>query len=184
MTGFGYLAHLKGQKIFSNYETTFSEEIIGVQSFINNIKQAKIDQDEYYKNSLYLATEFQKILNSIGSSTGEILFIDAFCSELRKHDIDFFYDTQRFNNIHLRMRIHTDYIFQTFKYHMDNTPCNFDRCQKAHKIYVYSYKPRKHKHVMCFDATKVGQMYNTKEICYDELDIPKKNKGRKSKEDD
>ena len=172
MTGVAYLAHMEGQKIYSNFKTTFSEEVIGVQAFIDNLRKSP----KKYADCIYMATEFQKILNSLGSSTKEVLFIDGFCSELRKLDIDFFYDTQRFNNIHLRMRIHTDYIFQPFKYHMDNTPCNIDRCKKPHKICLHSAKPFSPKIKKIFDATKVGQLYNTKEICYDELRVPNKNK--------
>ena len=183
MTGIGYLSHLKGQKIFSNYTTDFSEEIIGLQAVIDAIKEqsellrdGEIEESKF-KNSMLLISEMQKLLNSIGSSTGEIKFIDNFCSEIRKHDLDCCYDTQRFNNIHLRLRLHTDVIFQPIKYHYDDSPCNFDRCKKPHKIRLFSYKPFKERPVLIFDATKVGQMYNSDEIIIDELRIPKKSKG-------
>lgn len=182
MTGIGYLAHLSGQEIYSNYTTTFSSEQLGLQAMIdqiktesNRLKDGEIKESKF-KNSMLLVSEMQKILNSLGSSTKEVIFIDAFCSEIRKHDLDFCYDTQRFNNVHLRLRLHTDVIFQPFKYHLDNSPCNFDRCKRDHKIYLYSYKPHIAKPVKIFDATRVGQLYNSDEIIMDELKIPNKRK--------
>lgn len=177
MSTMAYLHHLQGNRVYSNFYTSFSEEIIGLQGMIDKITK----HDEDYSDSLLLASEMQKLLNSLGSTTNEVLFIDNFCSELRKHDVDFFYDTQRFNNVHLRLRLHTDYIFQPFKFHMDNTPCNFDRCKLPHKVYLYSYKPMKSNPILKIDATKAGKLYNTKEIIEDDLRIPKKeySKGKK-----
>lgn len=189
MTGTAYLAYLQGQKIYSNYYTPFSEEVLGLQQMIDRIKKesellknGEIEESRF-KNSMLLVSEMQKILNSIGSMTKEIVFIDNFCSEIRKHDLDLCYDTQRFNNIQKRLRIHTDVILQPFKYHMDNTPCNFDRCKKPHKIYLYSAKPHIPKVRKIFDATKVGQLYNSNEIIFDELKIPDKKKDKIVMED-
>ena len=184
MTGIGYMAHMAGQTIYSNYYTDFSEEVIGLQAMIDMIKEEsdKLKRGEIkeskFKNSMLLVSEMQKILNSIGSTTNEIIFIDNFCSEIRKHDLDFCYDTQRYKNIHLRLRTHTDNIFLPMKYHLDNTPCNFDRCKKAHKIYLYSFKPHMPKPRLIFDAVRVGKMYNSNEIVMDELKIPNKRKKR------
>jgi hypothetical protein len=182
MTTIGYLSHLEGQKIYSNYTTDFSEEVLGLQAMIDKIKEEsdRLKNEEIieskFKNSMLLVSEMQKILNSIGSTNDEIIFIDNFCSEIRKHDLDLCYDTQRYKNIHLRLRTHTDNIFLPLKFHMDNTPCNFDRCKKDHKIYLYSYKPHFAKPRMIIDATVAGKMYNSNEIIYDILKIPKKNK--------
>lgn len=187
MTGIAYLSYLEGQKIYSNYYTTFSEEVIGLQAMIDQIKDESIKLKEgeitesKFKNSMLLVSEMQKVLNSIGSTTKEIIFIDNFCSEIRKHDLDLCYDTQRFNNVQKRLRVHTETILQPFKYHMDNQPCNFDRCKKAHKIFLYSFKPYIPKVRKIFDATKVGQLYDSNEIIYDELKIPNK---KKIREDD
>lgn len=171
MTGTSYLDYLAGRKVWANYETDFAEETIGFQAMINKIRkeyQAGVDRD-----LILCITEMQQIINSIGSKTDQVLFIDMFASQLRKYDVDLYYDTQRFNNIHKRLRIHTDNIFMPYKTHMDNEPCNFDRCKKEHKIFLYSLKPPRRQWLRVFHAPNVGKHYNSKEIVYDTLIIPK-----------
>lgn len=171
MTGFGYLDYLEGSKIYSNYHTTFSEEVMGFQGMINKLRGVMSP------NVKLLVSEMQNVLNSIGSTQQQVLFIDSFASQMRKIDVDLYYDTQRLMNIHKRLRVHTDVILVPYKCHMDNRPCYFNRCQKPHKIFVYSHKPYREKPITCFDASEVGKMYNTFEIVYDALNIPKKQKG-------
>jgi len=170
MVGYAYLDYLKGKHIWSNFETTFSEEVIGMQKMIEQIG------DKEHPDTILLISEMQQVLNSIGSSYDQILFIDMFASQLRKLDVDLYYDTQRFNNIHKRLRVHTDVILIPKKYHIDNSPCNFNRCMKPHKIYIYSEKPYINEHRIIFDASRVGQLYNTKEIVMDKLIIPSRKK--------
>lgn len=170
MVGYAYLDFLKSKHIWSNFNTTFSEEIIGMQTMIELIGS------EEKPDTILLISEMQQVLNSIGSSYDQILFIDSFASQLRKLDVDLYYDTQRFFNIHKRLRIHTDVILIPKKYHMDNSPCNFNRCLKPHKIYVYSEKPYIDKYRVIFDASLVGKLYNTKEIVMDKLVIPSRKK--------
>lgn len=170
MTGVSYLDSVKGRTVWSNYHTVFSDEVIGMQAMIEKIG------NEPHPGLILCVSEMQQVLNSIGSTYDQILFIDMFASQLRKLDVDLYYDTQRFNNIHKRLRIHTDNIFVPYKCHMDNRPCNFNRCMKPHKIFLYSHKPRKDKWCAIFDASKVGKLYNTKEIVMDKLIIPSKKK--------
>jgi hypothetical protein len=170
MTGYSYLDYLNKKHIWSNYETDFSEKICGMQEMINEIG------DTPHVDTIMCISEMQLVLNSIGSSYDQILFIDMFASQLRKLDVDLYYDTQRFNNIHKRLRIHTDVILVPHKFHFDNSECNFNRCKKPHKIYVYSHKPQKYHWLKIFDATKVGKHYNTNEIVMDKLIIPSKKK--------
>lgn len=170
MTGLSYLDFLSGRKVWSNYQTTFADEVIGMQAMIEKIGT------EPNPDLVLAVSEMQQVLNSIGSSFDQILFIDMFASQLRKLDVDLYYDTQRFNNIHKRLRIHTDIILIPYKTHMDNSPCNFDRCMKPHKIFLYSLKPRKPDYRCIFDASKVGKLYNSKEIIFDKLSIPSKKK--------
>lgn len=171
MTGIAYLDSLKGKTIWSNYQTTFSDRVIGMQKMIDEIGGTP------HPDLILCISEMQLVLNSIGSSYDQILFIDMFASQLRKLEVDLYYDTQRFNNIHKRLRIHTDVRFIPFKTHMDNSSCKFNRCMKPHKIYLYSDKPFFPKPKICFDASKVGKLYNTKEIVMDKIIIPKKKKG-------
>lgn len=167
MTGFAYIDYLAGKRIWSNYYTTFSEEVIGCQAMIEKIGNTP------NPNLILCITEMQTVLNSIGSTNEQILFIDSFASQLRKLDVDIYWDTQRFLNIQKRLRIHTDIIMIPIKFHMNNAQCNFNRCQKPHKIYVYSLKPPKRKARIIFDATEVGKLYNTKDIVIDKLKIKK-----------
>ena len=170
MVGFGYMDFLEKNKVYSNFNTNFSEEVIGFQAMINKLKGVPSP------NVKLMVSEMQNVLNSIGSTNQQVLFIDSFASQMRKIDVDLYYDTQRFMNIHKRLRVHTDVILIPYKTHLDNQPCYFNRCKKPHKIYVYSQKPFKSKPIICFDASEVGKKYDTYEIIYDTLNIPKKSK--------
>ena len=174
MTGYAYLDYLNGKHIWSNYNTDFSEKVCGFQEMINEIGQTP------HPDHILCISEMQQILNSLGSSQQQVLFIDMFASQLRKLDVDLYYDTQRYKNIHLRMRVHTDYVMIPYKTHTDNSPCNNDRCMKDHKIFVYCHKPEGYKKwIKVFDAVRVGKHYDNKQIIFDELKIPKKGKGKK-----
>ena len=171
MTGFGYLDHLADKIVWSNYHTTFSDEVIGFQAMINKLKGVNSP------DTIIGVSEMQNVLNSVGSTQQQVLFIDSFASQMRKIDVDLYYDTQRLMNIHKRLRVHTDIILIPYKTHMDNKPCYFNRCKKPHKIFVYSHKPFIEKPILCFDATEVGKLYDTYEIIYDVLELPKGKKG-------
>lgn len=178
MTGLAYLDYLEHKTIWSNYETVFSDKVIGLQAMIDKIG------NKPHPNLILCISEMQRLLNSIGSSQGEVLFIDAFASQLRKLQVNLYYDTQRFNNIHKRLRIHTDVIFIPMKYHFDNSPCMYNNCLKPHKIFLYSHKPRKHKWRCIFDASEVGKLYNTNEIVEDILRVPTKKKKQNDEVED
>ena len=187
-TGFGYLNHKKGVIIWSNYYTTFSDEIIGFQEMINRIKKERKPLKHYMDEPdrpdlLLLVTEMQEILNSCGSDQNKVLFVDSFAHQLRKYDVDLSYDTQRFKNIHVRLRTHTDRILLPFKRHFDLKPCYSTRCRKPHLIDVYSIKPDLADPIKRFDATKVGKMYNTMETVFDKLIIPNKKDIKKEMEE-
>jgi hypothetical protein len=171
MTGYLYQDYLEGKKIYTNYHTEFSEDILGFQAMINKLKGV------HSPDTILGISEMQTVLNSLGSTQQQVLFIDSFASQLRKIDVDIYYDTQRLMNIHKRLRVHTDVILIPYKTHLDNTPCYFNRCKKPHKIFVYSQKPFKQKPIVCFDASEVGKLYDTLEIIYDILELPKEKKG-------
>lgn len=171
MTGYLYQDYLEGKKIYTNYHTEFSDEVIGFQAMINKLKGV------HSPDTILGVSEMQNVLNSVGSTQQQVLFIDSFASQMRKIDVDLYYDTQRLMNIHKRLRVHTDIILIPYKTHMDNKPCYFNRCKKPHKIFVYSHKPFIEKPILCFDATEVGKLYDTYEIIYDALELPKGKKG-------
>lgn len=176
MTGYGYLDHLNRCEIWSNYYTNFSSEVIGLQKMIDKLRTEEID-----RHIILLVSEMGDLLDAIGSSQQEVLFINAFLRQLGKigedkGEVTLYYDVQRFNDIHLRMRIHTNVLLIPEKYHMDNTPCYLSKCKKDHKIYVYSNTPYHPRPVKCFNAKKIGEItgYNTYEIMKDTLKIPSK----------
>jgi len=179
MTGFGYLDYLEKKTIFSNYETTFSDEVIGFQEMINKITNELKPLTDYSKNEradiILLVTEMQEILNSCGSENNKILFVDSFIHQLRKYGVDLYYDTQRFMNVQKRLRTHTDIVFIPYKRHFDLSACYNTRCKKPHYIDVFSQKPYIEKPVVRFNALEVGKMYNTFQVVLDKLVIPKKN---------
>jgi hypothetical protein len=175
MTGLAYLDYLKGKEIWSNYYTDFSAKVIGFQEMINLIKQS-VKDEQIKPNLVLLVTEMRKILDAIGSSKEEILFIDDFAEQIRKLECTLYWDTQRFKSINNRLRIHTNVIFLPYKTHMDNTPCYNPKCMKEHKIWIFSHKPQIESPRICFNSFKVGKHYKTKEFCEDKLLIPKRGK--------
>jgi len=183
MTGYSYLDYLKGREIWSNYQTDFATEVIGFQQMINKVKES-VDNKTINPKLILCVTEMRKIIDAVGSSTEQVLFIDDFVEQIRKLQCALYYDTQRFNSIHKRLRIHTNVILLPYKTHMDDKPCLLPACMKPHKIYVYSHKPepRHNKYgepipAKCFNSIIVGKHYDTHEFCKDKLIIPKKLKG-------
>ena len=67
--------------------------------------------DERHDDLILCISEMGKILNSIGSKNEQVLFIEAFTSQMRKLRIELYWDTQRFRSIHVRLRTITDIIF-------------------------------------------------------------------------
>lgn len=188
MTGFGYLDSLAGKEVWSNYETTFSDEIIGMQAMINKIrtelKPLKSYNDNFERPGLVLlVTEMQEILNSCGSDNNKILFVDSFAHQLRKYGVDLYYDTQRFKNIQVRLRTHTDTILIPYKRHYDKKPCFSTQCLKPHLIDVYCIKPDREKPIIRFQAPVLGKKYNTYQVVYDKLFIPSKKKQERDDDD-
>lgn len=175
MTGYAYTDYLHNREIWSNYKTDFSE-FMGFQEMINRIEESVLNE-KINPKLILCVTEMRRILDAIGSTTEQVLYIDNFAEQIRKMDCVLYYDTQRFNSIHKRLRIHTNVILIPFKTHMDDRPCYLPSCMKPHKIYVYSHKPQISKPRVCFNAANVGQHFNTKEFCRDKLIMPKKTKG-------
>jgi hypothetical protein len=177
MTFYLYRYKLLGKTIWTNYYTTFSDEIMGFQQMITRIKELK--KNNQFCDVILGVTEMQKLINSIGSSTQETLFVDDFVSELRKLNADCFYDTQIFKSVHIRLRRHTENVRIPLKYHLTGEQCNYDRCEKKHIIKIYSQIPWKDRPIKIFKAWEVGKLYRSTEMIEDILLIPKKQKETK-----
>lgn len=171
MTGYAYLNYLRGKKIITNYKTDFSTTE-GLQKTVEYVNE-KIEDNTIAElaDTVICTTEIQKILDAIGSTKKQTLFIDSFAAQLRKTGIDWFWDTQRFNTIQIRLRIHTDMILIPYKTHMDNKSCSINNCKAEHKIFIYSHKPYNPKWIKCFIAAKVGMHYDSHEFINDSLHL-------------
>lgn len=180
MTGFNYLDYLNGAEVWTNYSCKFAEiENIGFQSMIDRLKKEE-NNGTLNRKIILSVSELGDILDSIGSTTNEVLFINSFLRQIGKlgedkGEIIFRGDLQRFFDLHKRFRIHTTNILIPAKFHIDdNTLCNSPKCKRKHKVKVYSYKPFYEKVIKIFDAEKVGNLYNTYQIIKDTLKIPSK----------
>jgi hypothetical protein len=185
MTGYALIDFNNKKEVWTNYETDFSETV-GFQEMINRVKENA--RNNQIKEGLVLCvTEMRKLLDAIGSFTEQVLFVDDFAEQIRKLKCSLYYDTQRYNSIHKRLRIHTNMVLIPYKTHFDDTPCYTPSCMKPHKIYVYSHKPENPINPKTgemiprkiFNAKVVGGHFNTEEFCYDKLVLPKREKNLK-----
>jgi hypothetical protein len=174
LTYYLYRYYLKDKKIWTNYETTFSDEVIGFQEMINRLKQMYRDKKKI--NIILGVTEMQELINSLGSDKYQTLFVDSFANQMRKLNTDCLYDTQILKSINIKLRRHTDNIRIPFKFHLNEDSCNFDRCQEKHLIDIYSYKPFQKEKLRRIKSWEVGKLYNTMDIIIDKLEIPKEEK--------
>jgi len=179
LTYYLYRYFLQNKKIWTNYETTFSDEVIGFQEMINRLKDMQKKQQKI--NIILGVTEMQDLINSIGSDKSQTLFVDSFANQMRKLNTDCLYDTQVFKSIQIKLRRHTEHIRIPFKLHLNEQQCNFDRCQEQHLIDIYSYKPFTKTPIKRIKAYEVGKLYNSMEVVIDKLEIPKEEKTQKVK---
>ena len=176
LTGFSYNDFVAGKEIWSNFQTDYSKEVIGLQTMINRLEENLVN-NKINPDIILAVTEIRRIIDAVGSTTEQILYIDNFVEQIRKMECVLYYDTQRFNSVHKRLRIHTNVILIPYKTHFDESACYLPSCMKPHKIYVYSHKPYRRNPVACFDSIETGRHYDTKEFCKDKLVLPKKPKG-------
>lgn len=173
LTFIGYLDAKRGRHVISNYKTSFSE-------FVPVEEIARMVVEENIRDTTILITEMQVYLNSLGVNSSDLKeFIGSVVGQSRKRNTDIHYDTQRYGDIHPRLRVQTDRAFLPRKFHRDGEPCNLDRCKKDHVIYLYQHDPYLHEEVLRLNAGAFADLYNSDEI----ITVPKKKpKRRKVKE--
>jgi len=175
-----YFYFCNGYEVWTNFKTKFSK-VKGFQRMINDLRKLREDEDKRKvpkskrKKIVLGVSEMQDLINSVGTTTQQAKFVNSFASQIRKLDADCFYDAQVFKNVHIGLRRHTEHIRIPFKTHIDGSECNYDRCTQNHYIEIYSQKPFKKKRIKRIKAWIVGKLYNTTEIIYDVLVIPKEN---------
>ena len=112
-----------------------------------------------------MITEMQLYLNSLGVNTKRLhKFIGEVVAQSRKRDVDIFYDSQRYTDIHPRLRVQTDRAFLPRKFHLDGSSCALDRCKKEHIIKLYQHDPFERYPILTLRADVAGQLYDSNEI--------------------
>jgi hypothetical protein len=171
-----YQDFLQGRKIFTNYYTTFSEQLP-----LKEIIQKILDNYQSYKKGVSIGiTETQVSFDSMGSPKAQTEFIMWFIQQSRKTNTDIYYDTQRLADVNKKLRVQTDNILQPVKIHSDGKLCPLDRCPRLdHFIKVYSLKPYRNKPItgnIVIDCSRVGKMYKTNQLVFDKMVIEKPKK--------
>lgn len=158
LTFTGYLDYQNGRKVISNYYTTFSE-------VVSTDKISDMVDNDNLQNVTILLSELQLYLNSLGGNTKNLRkFIGNVIGQSRKRNVDIHYDTQRYQDIHVRMRVQTDRVFIPRKYHYDGSPCQFDRCKQPHIIWLYQHEPYIKEPVISLKPEIVGKLYDSREL--------------------
>lgn len=158
LTFVGYLDYLSGRDVISNYKTSFSE-------FVSTERIAEMVIYEDIRDTTILLSELQLYMNSLGVNTKELRsFVGSVIGQSRKRNTDIHYDTQRYTDVHPRIRVQTDRAFLPRKFHADGKPCQLDRCDSAHFIYLYQHDPYMEQPVVKLQADKFGGLYDTNEI--------------------
>ena len=104
-------------------------------------------------------------MNSLGVNTKELRsFVGSVIGQSRKRNTDIHYDTQRYTDVHPRIRVQTDRAFLPRKFHTDGKPCQLDRCNKKHIIYLFQHDPYLEHPILKLQADKFGELYDTNEI--------------------
>jgi hypothetical protein len=158
LTFVGYLDYLSGRDVISNYKTSFSE-------FVSTERIAEMVIYEDIRDTTILVSELQLYMNSLGVNTKELRsFVGSVIGQSRKRNTDIHYDTQRYTDIHPRIRVQTDRAFLPRKFHGDGKPCQLDRCEKKHFIYLYQHDPYMEHPIVKLQADQFGGLYDTNEI--------------------
>jgi hypothetical protein len=171
LTFVGYVDSLRGRRVISNYKTSFSE-------YVPVEEIARMVVEDNIRDTTILITEMQVYLNSLGVNSNDLKeFIGSVIGQSRKRNTDIHYDTQRYGDIHPRLRVQTDRAFLPRKFHVDGEPCHRDRCKESHVIYLFQHDPYLHEEVIRLKAEAFADLYNTDEI----IAVPmRKSKRRKT----
>ena len=158
LTFVGYLDYLSGRDVISNYKTSFSE-------FVSTERIAEMVIYEDIRDTTILLSELQLYMNSLGVNTKELRsFVGSVIGQSRKRNTDIHYDTQRYTDVHPRIRVQTDRAFLPRKYHADGKPCQLDRCDSTHFIHLYQHDPYMEHPIVKLQADQFGGLYDTNEI--------------------
>lgn len=125
-------------KIFTNYYVSFADKIMSPEEMVHMFLNDEL------RNCIVAIDEMQVLFDShfgIQRSKGKKVSLQELIMRLaqqsRKRNVEIYYTTQRFANVHKVLRVHTNYVFEPVKYHYDGNICILDKCKEKHIIRVY-----------------------------------------------
>ena len=157
MTWLGYCDYLEGREVVSNYKTTFTEEK-NVEDMVNLFNTTDL------QNISFLIDELHVVFDSLGHKQGKMRLITNMITQTRKRKVDLYYTTQRYMNVHKRLRDMTAYILLPYKIHLDGNVCNIDSCKEEHEIVITSQVPQKPWPLKILNCTACGTLYDSNQI--------------------
>lgn len=163
---FGYQAYTKGQKVYTNFYTNFSE-MVTLNQLLDMFK------NEGLKDTLVILDEAQVYLMNMGVKAKTLKeIINLFIAQTRKRNVTVILTTQRYRNLHKQLRMQCDIVLIPIKFHIDNFGnigdiCHKDTCKNRHVIMIYNTMTSEYLNVVLYPE-KVGIMYNSDEIVFDE----------------
>ncbi len=172
-TYYGYQEYLEGKEVYSNYHTSFSK-LYTMNELIELFKNDKLS------NVVILMDEAQVYLSNQGAKKKVVNnLIGLFIAQTRKRNVDIYLTTQRFNNLHNQLRLHTDIILLPVKTHADGSICRKNLCKEPH--YIHVFMSTEEDELVCLKADEVGQLYNSDEIVLDTFYLEEEEKPTKKK---
>lgn len=149
--------------VFSNYYTTFSDEILTTQVMIEAFLQSKLN------NTSIGIDEIDKILGSYGARQKDIVYGEKLFSQGRRRNTDIYVTWQRYMDLHIRIRAFLEVILIPVKVHTDYSECHSHRCKKEHLIMVYSSKPFRKNPIKCLIVSEIGKLFDTNQIVNEDV---------------
>ena len=132
------LGRPSGVKVYTNYNVTFADKVMSPEDMVYMFMHDEL------KNCVIGIDEMQVLFDShFGikqSKKGKMSLqelIMRLAQQSRKRNVEIYYTSQRFANVHKVLRVHTNYLFEPIKYHYDGSVCILDRCNKKHFIRIY-----------------------------------------------
>jgi hypothetical protein len=158
MTWFGYEDYLEGRKVLSNYKTSFTE-MATVENMVEMFNTTDL------QDITFLIDEIHVVFDSLGHKQNKTRLITNMITQTRKRNVDLYFTTQRWKNVHTRLRSMTAYVLQPIKVHPESgRVCNQDSCKAEHEIIITCVLPRKPWPLKILNCEAVGGLYNSNQI--------------------
>jgi len=161
-----YKNYQEGQKIYTNFYTTFSE-VVTLNQLVEKFKNKEL------QNTTVILDEAQIYLSNSGVKASVLKeIIGLFIAQTRKQNVDIILTVQRFKDLHLKLRTQTDIILIPIKYHIHGNRikniCYNDSCKQQHIIGILNLSDNRMLPYTLRPET-IGKLYNSNEIVLDEF---------------